>query len=121
MKYIIRPNELFTEEEVLKVVMSKLNKAGVVAKHKEGAFVLSATKQAFTSTVENKILLKEGDVRINKLKRGYLNTKRLTEKQYNAVVDALFNTPAKLGCVVEHDELIKPRSFSVPKDFNIEF
>jgi len=52
----------------------------------------------FISSIENKVLLKDDDERIKKLKRNYLNTNRLTKEQEDIMWNnCINNTLSSLG------------------------
>lgn len=70
--------------------------------------------KTFTSAVENKVMLKLGDERIDKVKRNYLLTKRPTEKQYKGFFDIIQNTLDQLGLSADVDLIIKKTGTTIP-------
>jgi type IV secretory pathway VirB4 component len=117
MKYIIQSSPLFKESEVIDVILKTLRRANIMATYKDGRFEPQKNKAtAFCSKVDNKIILSAEDKRIAKLGRGYLNTRRLTEKQWEIVTQALA-IPYKLNLTVESDPLIPPTKFAKEKAY----
>lgn len=102
------------------LINNKLKKAGLSALPMNAGGQLRIpkhpTKGYFTSAVINKVMLEADDPRIKKLGRDYLESERLTEKQWNVVVDTLTNYLQRFGVkyTLEMQEFPDdPRSISV--------
>ena len=78
------------------IIKTKLKNLGIEfqSKVQDGVIVFEKNKENkyFWSNKTNKVVMSKDDKRIAALGRNYLETKRLTEAQYNGMLDALLGT-----------------------------
>lgn len=73
----------------------------------------------FLSSKANKILMKDGDPRIKKLGRTYLETKRVTEKQFYGFFETINMILDDLGLYADVKLSIKDKTYTVREGKNI--
>lgn len=96
----------FKDDNIINTILNdilkpKLNQAAIKYKAQvfEGEIIFEEvdSHKIFVSSKENKIVLADDDTRIKSLGRNYLNSNRLTQKQFKRLVEIFNGSLDKLG------------------------